>query len=303
MLSIVIPTYNRSMEIQRLTKQLLAQSRPPDEIIIVDDHSTDNTRETVQQLYERHPTILYVQNRGRYQRDAKQTGVGIARGEYIGFLDDDVLINDRSCIEKLCSHLDAHSVIQTKVVLENMGRTEQTASYRSDRFTTRPYPILELLPTQYNTGSKPRAIFPLIEFGCFFPRMLSSYFTDRNVILDGYGESFSWSLKLWRAGIPIRFVPDVVIRHPGSSSGGSSRFNKTTLVRDFTQFHEGYFYNMIYLHARYYPWWIGFWLPFYVGKACIALALNQNGSGFIRYALAPIMRSLEINFFARSYAP
>jgi glycosyltransferase involved in cell wall biosynthesis len=247
--------------------------------------------------------VLYCRNHGRYQRDAKATGIRYATSDYLGFLDDDVIIPDQRFFENLYPLLNESRVLQVKVVLENLHKTNEASERWPDRLSTRPYPVLEFPGVNFNTGSRPRAIYPLIEFGNFWPKKFASHFIDTNLINDAYGESYASALKLFRLNIPIVFNPALVITHPGAESGGSHRFNKKTLLRDFTPFHEGYFYNMVYLHARYFPAWIWLWLPYYTSKIIIGWLANRNTRGMIRYGCKPLFTSLKRHWFLRSLAP
>ncbi|MFH1353968.1 MAG: glycosyltransferase [bacterium] len=287
-ISIIIPTYNRANYLKTLINQLLTQSQPPHEIIIVDDHSTDNTVNYLKNLTRQSPRVKYILNQGHHQRDAKKTGLKYATGEYIGFFDDDAEIEDNDFLARLIPHLNPGRVIQAKVILEQMGRVNRPDITWKDILATRPFPILELVTSNFNCGTKRRTIFPLIEWGNFWHHSLKDYFIDDNLIKDGYGESYSASLKLYRAGVKLLIEPSLVIRHIGAPTGGSHKFNKKNMLRDFTKFHYGYFYNMIYLHRRFFSRWVWLWLPFFVLKSLIALTINWNLKGWYEYAYKPI---------------
>lgn len=298
-ISIIIPTYNRISYLEALINQLLSQSQPPHEIIVVDDHSTDNTATLVRDLALKSLNIKYLLNQGHHQRDAKKTGLKYATGEYLGFLDDDAQIEDPYFFAKLVPRLGPCHVIQAKIILEQMGRENRPDITWKDILATRPYPVLELLTSNFNCGSTRRTIFPLIEWGNFWHRSLQQFFIDDNLTKDGYGESYSSSLKLYRAGIKLLLEPSLVIRHPGAPSGGSHKFHKKTMLADFTEFHYGYFYNMVYLHKRFFPGWVWLWLPFYFTKSLIALAINKNIKGWREYAIKPMLRSLAAGGVSR----
>ena len=87
--SIVIPVYNRPLEIQECLASLLALDYPADkvEVIVVDDASRDHTAAVVRRFNVR----LMIQPHNRGQSAARNLGVGVARGEIIAFLDSDCI--------------------------------------------------------------------------------------------------------------------------------------------------------------------------------------------------------------------
>jgi glycosyltransferase involved in cell wall biosynthesis len=90
LVSIVIPTYNRAELVERAVHSVLSQTYPDLEVIIVDDASTDNTRERIKALQQVDHRILYFRhNSNRGPQAARNTGVQAAKGEYIAFLDSD----------------------------------------------------------------------------------------------------------------------------------------------------------------------------------------------------------------------
>jgi glycosyltransferase involved in cell wall biosynthesis len=58
--SIVIPTWNRSSKVVRAINSCLNQTYFINEIIVVDDGSTDDTKEIISKLQFKHPNIKYV---------------------------------------------------------------------------------------------------------------------------------------------------------------------------------------------------------------------------------------------------
>lgn len=85
-ISVVIPAYNAEKYIQRCLDSVLAQTHPADEIIVVDDGSTDHTAEKVK-LYG--PAVRYLCQENAGASVARNTGVQAARCEWIAFLDAD----------------------------------------------------------------------------------------------------------------------------------------------------------------------------------------------------------------------
>ena len=85
--SAVIPTYNRATCLPRAIKSIVGQSPTVDEIIVVDDCSTDSTRHACSQFGEAVKYIRHSSNRGASA--ARNTGIREARNEWIAFLDSD----------------------------------------------------------------------------------------------------------------------------------------------------------------------------------------------------------------------
>ena len=85
-ISVVIPAYNIGKYIRRALDSVLGQSRGADEIIVVDDGSTDGTGEVVKK-YGSAVRYIYQDNAGASV--ARNTGIRAARFEWIAFLDGD----------------------------------------------------------------------------------------------------------------------------------------------------------------------------------------------------------------------
>lgn len=84
--SIVMPTYNRRDTIDRAIESVQAQRFDDWELVIVDDGSTDGTRDVVEKL---DPRIRLVVQKNQGVAGARNTGLAAARGDLIAFLDSD----------------------------------------------------------------------------------------------------------------------------------------------------------------------------------------------------------------------
>ncbi|MCF7957216.1 MAG: glycosyltransferase [Phycisphaerae bacterium] len=97
--SVVIPAYNIADYIGRAIDSVLTQSRPAEEILVVDDGSTDNTAEAIKR-YGARVTYIYQENRGL--SGARNAGIQAAIGDWVAFLDGD----DEWLPEKLRAQMD-----------------------------------------------------------------------------------------------------------------------------------------------------------------------------------------------------
>ena len=86
-ISAVIPTYNRKMFVARAIRSILVQDVQPDEIIVIDDGSTDGTGNYLQATFGDVVKVVSQPNGG--VSSARRRGVQEACGEWIAFLDSD----------------------------------------------------------------------------------------------------------------------------------------------------------------------------------------------------------------------
>lgn len=88
--TVVVPAYNRAATIDRCLASIRAQTYPHWEVVVVDDGSTDTTREATRAVAAGDPRIRLVEHRQRRgAQAARNTGISEARGEWIAFLDSD----------------------------------------------------------------------------------------------------------------------------------------------------------------------------------------------------------------------
>jgi len=97
-ISALIPTYNRAGYVGRAIESCLMQTLAPQEIIVVDDGSTDGTAEVLA-TYGDKLTVVRQSNSGLSA--ARNAGIRVASGDYVAFLDDDdVWLPDKLACQK-----------------------------------------------------------------------------------------------------------------------------------------------------------------------------------------------------------
>jgi glycosyltransferase involved in cell wall biosynthesis len=89
LVSVIVPTFNRAYCLNRAVDSVLAQTHANCEVIIVDDGSSDDTAERVQNWYGGRPNIHYLWQENRGVSAARNTGLRTASGDYIALLDSD----------------------------------------------------------------------------------------------------------------------------------------------------------------------------------------------------------------------
>lgn len=90
LVSIVMPTYNRGNVIHKAINSVINQSYSNWELIIIDDGSTDNTKEVVRYYLEKDLRIKFVSNSLNKGANAcRNQGATLANGKYLAFIDSD----------------------------------------------------------------------------------------------------------------------------------------------------------------------------------------------------------------------
>ncbi|HQM22920.1 MAG TPA: glycosyltransferase [Kiritimatiellia bacterium] len=105
-ISVIIPAYNAEKYIGEAIESALAQTRPAQEILVVDDASADRTVEVVRGFGERVRVLVNPANRG--PGHCRNAGVAASTGKYLAFLDsDDIWMPGH--LESLGRLMDEHS--------------------------------------------------------------------------------------------------------------------------------------------------------------------------------------------------
>ena len=127
-LTAILTTYNRAALLDRVMEGVASQSLAPEryELVVIDDGSTDNTREVVGRYADRLPMrYLYQANAGLAA--ARNHGLAVARAPVVLFMDDD----DRIEPQTLLAHLETHRKHPEPEVAV-LGYTQLAADIASD---------------------------------------------------------------------------------------------------------------------------------------------------------------------------
>lgn len=88
-ISVVLPVYNRARELERALASIAGQTRPVDEVIVVDDRSTDRSVEAACAFRGPFEVVVLRHDRNAGASAARNTGLAAARGRWVAFLDSD----------------------------------------------------------------------------------------------------------------------------------------------------------------------------------------------------------------------
>ncbi|WP_051291352.1 glycosyltransferase family 2 protein [Pedobacter glucosidilyticus] len=110
LVSIIIPSYNYGYLITETLNCLLSQNYQNWEAIIIDDGSTDNTRDLIKENFLKDSRFKYIYQENLGLAAARNTGLKNANGKYINFLDaDDLLSSDKISLQ--VSYMEERSSI------------------------------------------------------------------------------------------------------------------------------------------------------------------------------------------------
>lgn len=166
-ISIIVPCYNDGEYLRRSIPSAAEQLGVDDEIVIIDDGSTDDTAAIVTELKSRlQKNIVYYRQENQGVSGARNTGIGTSRNPYLLFLDaDDELLPDalasfRKCFDATTDfYIAGHRWIRGERVRE---RIPQLSDDRSDNFD-------KVLRKQLHIGNLScmcfhRSVFETIQF-------------------------------------------------------------------------------------------------------------------------------------------
>lgn len=92
-LSLILPTLNERENVELFVPELLSKLSGIEEIIVVDDASSDGTPEAVLKIAAKDPRVRLVERHGApCLTDSLQEGLSVARGELVGWMDADLVI-------------------------------------------------------------------------------------------------------------------------------------------------------------------------------------------------------------------
>ncbi|NST07596.1 glycosyltransferase, partial [Enterococcus faecalis] len=107
-ISIIVPVYNVEKYLEKCVRSILAQTFTDFELILVDDGSPDSSGAMCDQFAEQDQRVKVIHKENGGLSDARNAGIEIATGEYLGFVDSDDYIAD-----------DMYELLYTNIVKED----------------------------------------------------------------------------------------------------------------------------------------------------------------------------------------
>lgn len=232
MITVLTPTYNRAYTLERLYQSLLLQS-VPFEWLIIDDGSTDTTRELITSLQTNAPfPIHYIYQTNSGKHVAINTGAREAKGDFIFIVDsDDLLTND--------------ALIYVQNTINSLTESDIGICFRRAYFDG-------ILIGKKNAASEPLYLSPT-EAGNYFQGDLAYIFRTSILLFHPFpiikGEKFVPELLIWNRISDegrIVFYPDKAIYLCEYLEDGYSKNFKANLKRNpkgFALFYRDQFFR------------------------------------------------------------
>lgn len=117
--SIVVPVYNVEKCLHRCVESITNQTYSDIEIILVDDGSTDSCPKICDELAKNDNRIIVIHKKNGGLSDARNSGMKIARGDYIILVDSDDYIETDTCMELLRFTKSKPDVILVDAIINN----------------------------------------------------------------------------------------------------------------------------------------------------------------------------------------
>ena len=109
LISIIVPIYNVEEYLDKCIESIIAQSYSKLEIILIDDGSTDKSKDICDQYLKEDNRVKVFDILNSGQSVARNIGLKEAKGDYILFIDSDDYISDKAIIEKFINILDSNN--------------------------------------------------------------------------------------------------------------------------------------------------------------------------------------------------
>ncbi|MCB2353216.1 glycosyltransferase [Clostridium estertheticum] len=151
LISIIVPIYNVEVYIRNCVDSILGQSYENLEIILVDDGSPDNCGDICDEYRSKDKRIKVIHKKNGGLSSARNAGIDIASGDYLGFIDSDDWI-ERDMYESLYNALTSHKAdisVCGRYIVDGSRITTISDSEKAEVFT-RSEALSELVLDEYS---------------------------------------------------------------------------------------------------------------------------------------------------------
>jgi len=234
MLSVVVLAHNSQKHLSACLASVFGQSGGSWEVILVDNASSDGTREIIQKQYPQTRLIENPRNFGASR--ARNQGIEASTGDWVLSLDSDVILekNFFQTFERVASSLENDIGMVQPHVLDGDGRRIYSHGVQLTAFR-RFHDLHRGKPADY-AGEVQKKILGPCSAAAFYRRTMleqlkenTGYFDERFFFLV---EDVDFAWRAARSGWKTRFCPELICRHSGNGSQTSTALRRYLCFRN-----------------------------------------------------------------------
>jgi glycosyltransferase involved in cell wall biosynthesis len=201
--SVIIPVFNRPLEIQGLLESLRQQTQKNFEVVVVEDGSTEKCEHIVEKFKSDFP-VRYAYRKNSGPSVSRNVGISLASGEYILFFDSDCLLPE-GYFDTLNTYLIRHPLDMfggPDTADKSFSAVQKAINYTMTAFITTGgirggrRQLDTFQPRSFNMGLKREVYFAVGGFSNIHP-----------------GEDPDLSYRVRKAGYNVGFIPDAYVFH------------------------------------------------------------------------------------------
>jgi len=226
--SVVIPAYNAEETIERAVTTVINQTRPPLEVIVVDDASKDGTREVVRRLAKADPRVKLLENQAnRGPSGSRNRGFQAAQGEWIAIQDaDDAWVETR--LELMLDAAVRHDAdfVADNMLLHDYGTDQITRTGFAIEHGLRWIKPIDPFEQDVQLGAE-------FGYGLLQPMIRKRFLEEHGLAYNEtlrYGEDMIFLMEMLFCGIRAVIIPEpgyIYTTRVGDVSGVASPHSKS----------------------------------------------------------------------------
>ena len=203
-ISIIVPAYNRADEIEEFLSSFERQTAKNFEVIVVDDGSTDSTKEVVE-LHKISLDLHYLFQQNKGPGAARNLGMENTKGDIFVFIDSDCTVPE-NYIENLSAHLEKDN-------FDAFGGPDTCNESFSPFLKAINYSMTSFIGTGGTRGSEGK------QLAKYYPRSFNMGIKKEVYEKIGgmnalrHGQDMDFSNRIYSAGFTVRFLSDVIVYH------------------------------------------------------------------------------------------
>lgn len=136
-LAVIIPNFNKKKYISTTIKSILKQTLLPNEIIIVDDHSTDESKDIIKKFEKKYPQLIkaFYFNQNKGVQYCRNFGVSQTKSEYITFIDSDDFYYSKNKLKNEMKHVTKKRIVYSQFCFyDNLKEKYSFQNYEEKKF-------------------------------------------------------------------------------------------------------------------------------------------------------------------------